>query len=352
MALSRAAFLKLSALTAATGILSACTTGSTKDAGSSSSSAASTGEYTIEHAFGTTTFTAVPQKIAVVQPWKNPDALLALGVIPAGTPKVSWGQNAQDSTDWFDTKLTELGGKLEDIVRYDETDGPNYEELAKLSPDAIFVPYGNTDEETYKKLAEIAPVVPAPKGVGAYETSWQQCIEMAGLMLQRQDDAKKVISDLEALIAEETAKFSNLKGATFIAGYFDNENNTFGAYTSGDSRPQFFSSLGMESAPYVAENEKTAESVFLNISAEVLDTVESDVVWAWTNSPEDETAIKENELFQQLPALKNNAVVFESDKKAGLALSAASPLSIAWVLKDTDTLSKLSTAVENSKKAS
>lgn len=349
MTLTRANFLKLSALTAAAGILSACTTGSSDSA--SSNPSASTGEYTIEHAFGTTTFTAVPQKIAVVQPWKNPDALLALGVIPAGTPKVSWGQNGQDSTDWFDTKLTELGGSLNDIVRYDETDGPNYEELAKIEPDAIFVPYGNTGQEVYDKLSAIAPVVPAPKGVGAYETSWQQCVEMAGLMLQREDDAKKVISDLEALISEKTAEFPNLKGATFIAGYFDNENNTFGAYTSGDSRPQFFSSIGMESAPYVTENEGSAESVFLNISAEVLDTVESDVVWAWTNSPEEETTVKENQLFQQLPALKNNAVVFESDQKAGLALSAASPLSIAWVLEDTQTLSNLSTAVENTKKA-
>lgn len=349
MTLTRANFLKLSALTAAAGILSACTTGSGDSA--SSNSSASTGEYTIEHAFGTTTFTSVPQKIAVVQPWKNPDVLLALGVIPAGTPKVSWGQNDQDSTDWFDAKLTELGGNLNDIVRYDETDGPNYEELAKIEPDAIFVPYGDTSQEIYDKLSAIAPVVPAPKGVGAYETSWQQCVEMAGLILQREDDAKKVISDFEALISEKTAEFPNLKGATFIAGYFDNENSTFGAYTSGDSRPQFFSSLGMESAPYITENEGGAESVFLNISAEVLDTVESDVVWAWTNSPEEETAVKENQLFQQLPALKNNAVVFESDKKAGLALSAASPLSIAWVLEDTQILSDLSTAVENTKKA-
>lgn len=232
MALTRASFLKLTAATALTGVLSACSTGSGT---SSSTSETSGGSYTVEHAFGSTTFDAVPEKIAVVQPWKNPDALLALGVVPAGTPYVSWGENTNRSTDWFDAKLTELGG--EEPTRYDETDGPNYEALATLEPDAIFSPYGDMTQEVYDKLSGIAPVIPAPVGIGAYETSWQQCLEMAGKMLQREDDATSLIAEVEGKLAEAVAEYPVLKGASFIAGYFDTAANTFGAYTSEDSRP-------------------------------------------------------------------------------------------------------------------
>ncbi|MDO4898015.1 MAG: ABC transporter substrate-binding protein [Rothia sp. (in: high G+C Gram-positive bacteria)] len=351
MKLSRAHFLQLSLASAAASLLSACSTGSKTESGQAAPST-SDASFTVKHAFGETVFDSVPQRIAVVQPWKNPDVLLAFGIVPVGTPKVSWGQNEKSSTDWFDAKLAELGGNLEDITRYDETDGPNYEELAKLNPDAIFVPYGDTTQETYDKLTAIAPVVPAPEGVGAYETSWQQCVEMAGIMLQRQDDATQIIADLEQLIKEKTAEHPNLSGASFIAGYFDAKQNTFGAYTSEDSRPQFFESLGMVNAPYIEQNQAGAESVFLNISSEVLDSVECDVLWAWTNAAEEEQEVRNNELFAQMPALKNDAVIFESDKKRGLALSAASPLSVAWALEDTDILSQLSAAVGKSKAAS
>ncbi|MDY3048583.1 MAG: ABC transporter substrate-binding protein [Rothia sp. (in: high G+C Gram-positive bacteria)] len=345
MTLSRATFLKLTAAGALTGLLSACSTGSSNSQQSGSS--ASGGSYTVEHAFGSSTFSSVPQKVAVVQPWKNPDVLLALGLVPAGTPYVSWGENANRSTDWFDAKLAELGG--EEPTRYDETDGPNYEALATLEPDAIFSPYGDMTQEVYDKLSGIAPVIPAPVGVGAYETSWQQCLEMAGKMLQREDDATAVITEVEGKLAEAVAAYPNLKGASFIAGYFDTAANTFGAYTSEDSRPQFFSSIGMVNAPYIAEHEGEATGVFLNISPEVLDEVECDVLWAWANSSEDIEAIRGNELFANMPALKNNAALFDTDKHKGLALSAASPLSLPWVLESSDLLSELSTAVENTK---
>lgn len=347
MTLTRATFLKITAASALTGVLSACSTGSSAP---SSTSEASGGSYTVEHAFGSTTFDAVPEKIAVVQPWKNPDTLLALGVVPAGTPYVSWGENTNRSTDWFDAKLAELGG--EEPTRYDETDGPNYEALAALEPDAIFSPYGDMTQEVYDKLSGIAPVVPAPVGVGAYETSWQQCVEMAGKMLQREDNATSLITEVEGKLAEAVAQHPVLDGASFIAGYFDTAANTFGAYTSEDSRPQFFASLGMVNAPYISEHEGEAEGVYMIISSEVLDQVKCDVIWAWANSAEDAEAVRSNELFAQLPALKNDATVFETDKQRGLALSAASPLSALWALNETTLLADLAAAVENTRAAS
>lgn len=342
--LSRASFLKIAAIATTSGILAACSTGSNEN---SSATSSNTGEpYTVKHAFGETSFDAVPTKIAVVQPWINPDALLSLGVTPAGTPKVSWGQNENDSTPWFDAKLKELGGQ--EPTRYDETDGPNYEELAKLEPDAIFSVYGDMSQEIYDKLSEIAPVVAAPEGVGPWAASWQQVMEQAGKMLQKEDEAKKVIEETEKNLKAKAAEHPEFSGATFIAGAFDTEQNTFGAYTSSDTRPRFFTLMGLEQAPYLKENE-TKDSFFINISAEVIDTVEADVVWAWVNDEADIEKVKANPLLSKMPALEKDAVIFEADKTFGLALSAASPLSLTWAVEETDLLSRTSEAIKNSK---
>lgn len=346
VAITRSAFLKATAATALTGLLAACTTGSNDTSSSSTSSAASGESYTVKHAFGETTFTAVPQKIAVVNFWKNPDVLLALGVVPAGTPVVTYGANAKGSTDWFDAKLTELGGTAP--VTYDETDGPDYEALATLAPDAIFSVYGDMTQEVYDKLTAIAPVVAMPEGVGAYAASWEDVVNQAAAMLQKDDEGAALIEATNKTIDDAAAKYSNLAGKTFVAGMFDLEAQTLSAYVASDSRSQFLTSLGMNIAPYIEQNATEADAFFMTISGEVLPEVQSDLVWAWGTSDSDEEAIKSNTLFSQMPAVANGGLVVETDAAISLALSAASPLSLDWAINQTETLAKLSAAIDAS----
>ncbi|WP_237199897.1 ABC transporter substrate-binding protein [Rothia nasimurium] len=346
VAITRSAFLKATAATALTGLLAACTTGSNDTSSSTTSSAASGESYTVKHAFGETTFTAVPQKIAVVNFWKNPDVLLALGVVPAGTPVVTYGANAKGSTDWFDAKLAELGGTAP--VTYDETDGPDYEALATLAPDAIFSVYGDMTQEVYDKLTAIAPVVAAPEGVGAYAASWEDVVNQAAAMLQKTDEGAALIEATQKTIDDAAAQYSNLAGKTFVAGMFDLEAQTLSAYVASDSRSLFLTSLGMELAPYIEQNATEADAFFMTISGEVLPEVQSDVVWAWGTSDSDEEAIKSNTLFSQMPAVANGGLVVETDAAISLALSAASPLSLDWAINQTETLAKISAAVDAS----
>lgn len=346
VAITRSAFLKATAATALTGLLAACTTGSNDTSSSTTSSATSGESYTVKHAFGETTFTAVPQKIAVVNFWKNPDVLLALGVVPAGTPVVTYGANAKGSTDWFDAKLAELGGTAP--VTYDETDGPDYEALATLAPDAIFSVYGDMTQEVYDKLTAIAPVVAAPEGVGAYAASWEDVVNQAAAMLQKTDEGAALIEATQKTIDDAAAQYSNLAGKTFVAGMFDLEAQSLSAYVASDSRSLFLTSLGMELAPYIEQNATEADAFFMTISGEVLPEVQSDVVWAWGTSDSDEEAIKSNTLFSQMPAVANGGLVVETDAAISLALSAASPLSLDWAINQTETLAKISAAVDAS----
>lgn len=346
VAITRSAFLKATAATALTGLLAACTTGSNGTSSSTTSSAASGESYTVKHAFGETTFTAVPQKIAVVNFWKNPDVLLALGVVPAGTPVVTYGANANGSTDWFDAKLAELGGTAP--VTYDETDGPDYEALANLAPDAIFSVYGDMTQEVYDKLTAIAPVVAMPEGVGVYAASWEDVVNQAAAMLQKDDEGAALIEATNKTIDDAAAQYSNLAGKTFVAGMFDLEAQTLSADVASDSRSLFLTSLGMELAPYIEQNATEADAFFMTISGEVLPEVQSDVVWAWGTSDSDEEAIKSNTLFSQMPAVANGGLVVETDAAISLALSAASPLSLDWAINQTETLAKISAAVDAS----
>ena len=233
-------------------------------------------------------------------------------------------------------------------MTYDETDGPDYEALATLAPDAIFSVYGDMTQEVYDKLTAIAPVVAAPEGVGAYAASWEDVVNQASAMLQKDDEGAALIEATNKTIDDAAAKYSNLAGKTFVAGMFDLEAQTLSAYVASDSRSQFLTSLGMELAPYIEQNATEADAFFMTISGEVLPEVQSDLVWAWGTSDSDEEAIKSNTLFSQMPAVANGGLVVETDAAISLALSAASPLSLDWAINQTETLAKLSSAIDAS----
>ena len=120
------------ALAAASLTLTACSTGpagedesspssssgESSSASSGSGSADSSGEgsgdegaatfpVTIEHALGKTTIEKEPTRIATLG-WSDHDIVAALGVKPVGAPEITWGGNANKSTDWFDKKANEL----------------------------------------------------------------------------------------------------------------------------------------------------------------------------------------------------------------------------------------------------
>ena len=93
--------------------LTACSTGPTSEASADPSTSSSVGvdndafPTTITHAFGETTVDAEPRRIATVG-WNDADVVVSLGVIPVGATKITWGGNADGSTDWFDAGVTEL----------------------------------------------------------------------------------------------------------------------------------------------------------------------------------------------------------------------------------------------------
>ncbi|MFZ3417912.1 iron-siderophore ABC transporter substrate-binding protein [Arthrobacter sp. 3Tela_A] len=333
MALSRMRSLAAVAAVAALS-LSACSTGSSSDAGTGTA-AGSSDQFpvTIEHAFGETTLDSVPERVATVS-WVNTDTALALGVVPVGMPEYEWGGNENGTTPWIDEALEELGapiGSDNAPVQYSETDGINFDAIAATTPDVILAAYSGITEEEYDKLSAIAPVIAYPET--PYYTSWQDSAEMIGEALGKSDEAAKLVEDTEKAIADKAAEYPELAGTSFIYGNLD---TTAGAdqisiYTSGDNRPKFLKELGMVQAPIVDEN-APADAFYLTWSPERANELEADLFVSWVADDAAKESIMSDPLLSQIPALKNGGLVADSDNTLTLSISAANVLSIPYAL--------------------
>ena len=134
--------------------LTGCSTGSTDDdSAATTSTKAEAGAFpvTIEHAFGTTTIEKEPKRVATLG-WSDQDHALALGVVPVGATKLTWGGNEAGSSDWFDSEIEKQGAKAP--ARYDDADGAPIDEIAKLSPDLILATNSGITKQEYDKLTQ------------------------------------------------------------------------------------------------------------------------------------------------------------------------------------------------------
>ncbi|GAA4759126.1 iron-siderophore ABC transporter substrate-binding protein [Citricoccus nitrophenolicus] len=330
--------LSLGSLALSAALLAGCSTGPAggSDTESSGSSAAASSDATfprtVEHVYGETEIPAQPERVATVS-WVNQDVALALGVVPVGVAATEYGGNENQSTDWFDAALQESGGEAPE--QYSEADGINFEALAATEPDIILAAYSGITQEEYDKLSEIAPVVAYPEDTAAFTTAWQDSTRLIGEALGQEEKAEEVISDVEGQVAQAAQEFPALEGTTFLTGTVDPAAaDQIYLFTAADNRPKFLTSLGMELAPVLAENEDAQDAFYLTWSPERADELDSDIL---VTSAADESvgeAIAADPLLSKIPAVQDGTLVLQTDEQEVLSTSAASPLSIPWALEN------------------
>ena len=315
--------------------LTACSTGPAGGGSEGGQSAAATDQFpvTVEHAFGETVIEEQPERVATVS-WVNSDVALALGVVPVGMPKEDWGGNENGSTPWRDAKLEELGaaiGSENAPTQYSEVDGIAFDEVAELAPDVILAAYSGLTQEDYDTLSKIAPVIAYPET--PYGTDWQDSTRMIGQALGLSQQAEDLVAQTEQTIVAKASEYPQLAGKSFIYGNLEPaKGDGVNVYTANDNRPKFLTSIGMVQADVVTEATKDSAEFFIPWSAEKANELESDVFVTWV--PDDKTAqqITTDPLLGQIPAIKDDALVADSDNTLTLSISAASPLSLPWAL--------------------
>jgi len=307
--------------------LAACST--TPDAGPGAAESDGTFPVTIEHVYGSTTITEKPERVATVA-WANHEVPLALGIVPVGMSKATWGDDDGDGVlPWVEEKLEELGA--ETPVLFDETDGIDFEAVADTEPDVILASYSGITQEEYDTLSKIAPVVAYPEV--AWGTSLDEMIEMNSAALGLAEEGDALIADLDAQIADALAANSDLEGKKVLFSFIDpSDLSQIGFYTIYDTRPGFLESIGLPVPTVVEEESAGTDAFYLSVSSEEADRfADVDVFVTYGDDAEAFIAqLQADPLLSQIPAIAEGRIAVLQNSTPLAASANPSPLSIGW----------------------
>ncbi|WP_067196545.1 iron-siderophore ABC transporter substrate-binding protein [Microbacterium sp. XT11] len=325
LALGAAAALALS--------LTACATStpeSSDSAGAQNPASDDAFPVTIEHAYGETTITEKPERVATVS-WANHEVPLALGIVPVGMSKATWGDDDGDGVlPWVEDKLEELGADTP--VLFDETDGIDYEAVADTKPDVILAAYSGLTQEDYDTLSKIAPVVAYPDI--AWGTSVDDMIRMDSTALGLEKEGEALIDDLHAQADAALEAHSELKDKKLLFAYIDpSDLSQIGYYTAIDTRPGYLHDIGLPFPSIVEENADTSE-FYLTVSSEEADAFSDVDVFVTYGDDSIIPLLQADPLLSKIPAVAAGRIAVLGDATPLAASANPSPLSIPWGLDD------------------
>ncbi|OSP08837.1 iron-siderophore ABC transporter substrate-binding protein [Microbacterium sp. LEMMJ01] len=324
--------LALGAAAALAVTLSACSSSAPESTAPTGGNPASDDAFpvTIEHVYGETTIDEKPERVATIA-WANHEVPLALGIVPVGMSKATWGDDDDNGIlPWVEEKLDELGG--ETPVLFDETDGIDYEAVADTAPDVILAAYSGLTQEEYDTLSKIAPVVAYPDV--AWGTSVDDMVEMNAKALGLEAEGEALIEDLHADADAALAANSALEGKKVLFAYFDpSDLSQIGYYTAADTRPGYLHDLGLPLPAIVEENEDS-DQFYLQVSAEEAQKFDDVDVLVTYGDDSTLATLQADPLLSKIPAIAEGRVAILPDATPIAASANPSALSIPWGLED------------------
>ena len=331
MTVSRKSFILGTASLSTTTLLAAC--GRSKSA----SSITSGKTISIKHVYGTTEVPADATKVATVA-WANQDVLLALGIMPLGFSKQTWGvTDGSGMLPWTKEKVDELTANGAAQPKLFDDDGGvkiNPQAVNATKPEVILAVYSGMSKEEYETLSKIAPTVAYPKV--AWGTPWRETIAINATAVGKKTEGDTLVADLEKQVADAVAKHPQIKGKAAAFCYTaEGDATKFGYYTTADPRTAFLSDLGMKVPASVEKASKENASAFnVDISTENADSLNDFDLIVMYGTESDLAAMQANSLLSQVRAIKNGAVAFVGNSDPMAASTNPGPLSIPWGIKD------------------
>lgn len=284
---------------------------------------------TINHAYGTTTVSAEPQRIVALG---YNDIAIAEAV---GAPIVGAVRNySPDGTG--NPNLPYIGRPLpEDVlgIEQDPTGGVNVEEVASYRPDLILAVSSALvlDQPTYERLSGIAPVVVYEHSL--YGSSMQDDARQIGRAIGESEKVESLIAESDTAVAALRAELPALAGRTYLFGQ-----------ARGDILPMvvgeqnlstvFMRSLGLN----VPENFRNAPATgalapgTVGVSYEQVGQLDSaDVLFMTFAAGDDRARFEGNPLVRQLrPVREGNYLPLTLDQ--AVALQAPNVVAVDWLL--------------------
>lgn len=327
MTVSRKSFILGTASLSTTTLLAAC--GRSKSVSSTTSGKT----ISIKHVYGTTEVPEGVTKIATLA-WANQDVLLALGIMPLGFSKQTWGvTDGSGMLPWTKEKVDELTAKGAAQPKLFDDDGGvkiNPQAVNATKPEVILAVYSGMSKEEYETLSKIAPTVAYPKV--AWGTPWRETIAINATAVGKKTEGDTLVADLEKQVADAVAKHPQIKGKAAAFCYTaEGDATKFGYYTTADPRTAFLSDLGMKVPASVEKTSKENASAFnVDISTENADSLNDFDLIVMYGTESDLAAMQANSLLSQVRAIKNGAVAFVGNSDPMAASTNPGPLSIPW----------------------
>ncbi len=275
---------------------------------------------TVTTAFGDVEIAEEPERVVALG-WSDAETALALGVQPVGAS--DWlGFGGEGVGPWAE-------GRYDEAPEIIETLEPSLEAVAALEPDLILDTRSDGTQERYDALSAIAPVVGAPEGVGAYQTTWQQQLDLVGQALGRGEEAERLQGELEQAFADAAAAHPEFDGTEVAVGAYTSEG--FGAYVRGDTRVDFLETLGFTNDQAVQD--LAGENFYVPLSEEQVPLLDAPLTVVFPIFVEP-AQITGNPLWQTLGSVQQgNAVVLEDETLVN-AFSSGSVLGTRYALDE------------------
>lgn len=299
-------------------VLSLAACGSTGSASSSTGTGSASGSaagfpVSITHAYGTTTISSRPTRVATVG-WASADNVIALGVTPVSIPKNTYGKTVDGGyLPWTKDALDDKGVAKVDLPQlHDESDDIDAEAIASTNPDVIIGLQSGITKEQYATLSKIAPTIAYQKV--AWGDTWRDMITTTAKALGVEAKGKALISSLEKQISDDVSAYPAIKGKSAAVMYFNaSKLSSFSVYTTTDVRPQFLNDLGLTTPASVTKLSKGTTSFYKDVSSENADDfTDVDVIVTYGTSGLLK-AMQKDPLLSKIPAVKRGSVVVIND---------------------------------------
>lgn len=281
----------------------------------------------IKSSLGTAEITEKPEKVVTLGQGST-ETSIALGTIPVGMEEYAWAADKSGYTPWVNEAVKDEGGELPEFVGAGEE--LDMEKIVELEPDVILAPWSGITQEQYDSLSEIAPTVAYPDQ--AWSIDWDEQIEIIGQALGQEDDAAKLVTDLEKQLADEARKHPDWKNYTF--SYVYTTPDTLGVFKPTEQRADMVRKLGLKSDPAVDKMKETEGTDSAVIGYENADQLnDSDLIFTFYSDPKAKKQAMSNKLYASIPAIKAGAVVSSDDNSFVTASSMINPLTVPYALE-------------------
>lgn len=280
---------------------------------------------TIEHALGSTTIEAKPERV-VTWGWSAQDVVIDLGVAPVGIPFFAYGGGEDGLLPWTEAALAEHGMTTPTILP--NVAEPPIEAIAALAPDVIIAPYSGLTADEYALLSNIAPVVAYPDK--PWFAGWQDVVTLTGKALGLSAEADKLVADTQAFLEAEIGKYPEAKGIVF-ANVLNRNDGQVSVRLEGDPRVQLFVDIGLVAAPEPSEAIPNDTGISYFVSYENFDKIPAEMLLSFFNDQKSADDFFGMDLIKLSPLVAKGAYTnLVGDEIAMSVSGAVTPVSLRW----------------------